>query len=90
MPGRLHGLILRVFALHIANHSTETTMRTAAIALAIIGLALAPITCPAGVAPSHDASQLSQSGAKIAPPQKNTEPARKDEKEKEPEKDPKR
>jgi hypothetical protein len=65
-------------------------MRTVSIALAVIGLTVAPIVCNAGVAPTHDASQLSQSGAKIAPPQKNTEPARKEEKEKEPEKDPKR
>jgi hypothetical protein len=65
-------------------------MRTAVIALALSGLIAAPITCTAGVAPSHDASQLSQSGAKIAAPQKNAEPSRKDDKEKEPEKDPKR
>jgi hypothetical protein len=65
-------------------------MRTAVIALALSGLTVAPITCTAGVAPSHDTSQLSQSGAKIAPPQKNAERARKDDKEKEPEKDPKR
>ena len=65
-------------------------MRTAVIALALSGLTVAPITCTAGVAPSHDASQLSQSGAKIAPPQKNAEPARKEDKDKESEKDPKR
>jgi hypothetical protein len=44
----------------------------------------------AGVAPSHDSSQLSQSGAKIAPPSKNAEPAKKDEKDKEQDKDQKR
>jgi hypothetical protein len=65
-------------------------MRTAVIALALSGLTVAPITCSAGVAPSHDTSQLSQSGAKIAPQQKNAEPARKDDKEKELDKDPKR
>jgi hypothetical protein len=50
-------------------------MKTAAIALSAIGLCVASIACNAGVAPSHDTSQLSQSGAKIAPPQKNAEPA---------------
>jgi len=65
-------------------------MKTLAVALAVIGLSAASIGCNAGIAPSHDASQLSQSGAKIAPPAKNNEPARKDEKEKEQDKDQKR
>jgi len=65
-------------------------MKTLAIALASIGLCIASIVCNAGVAPSHDSSQLSQSGAKIAPPAKNAEPARKEEKEKEQDKDQKR
>lgn len=65
-------------------------MKTAAIALATIGLLVACIACNAGVAPSHEASQLSQSGAKIAAPQKNSDSVRKDEKEKEQDKDQKR
>jgi hypothetical protein len=65
-------------------------MKTAIIASAILGLSAASITCTAGVAPTHDASQLSQSGAKIAAPQKKDEPPKKDEKEKEQDKDQKR
>jgi len=65
-------------------------MKTLAIVLAAIGLSVASIAGNAGVAPTHEASQLSQSGAKIAPPSKNAEPAKKDEKEKEQDKDQKR
>jgi hypothetical protein len=38
-------------------------------------------TCNAGVAPTHDQSQLSQSGAKIAPPKKAEDDAQKKEEE---------
>jgi hypothetical protein len=65
-------------------------MKIAIIASAILGLSATSITCTAGVAPTHDTSQLSQSGAKIAPPQKNAEPPKKDEKEKEQDKDQRR
>jgi hypothetical protein len=65
-------------------------MKILAIVLTAIGLCAASIAGNAGVAPSHDSSQLSQSGAKIAPPSKNAEPPRKEEKEKEQDKDQKR
>jgi hypothetical protein len=62
-------------------------MKTAIVAAAILGLSAASITCIAGVAPTHDTSQLSQSGAKIAAPQKKDEQPKKDEKEQEKEQD---
>jgi hypothetical protein len=82
--------MLGIFATSIVSLPTGTAMKTAIMALAMLGLSAASITCIAGVAPTHDASQLSQSGAKIAPPQKNAEPPKKDEKEKEQDKDQKR
>jgi hypothetical protein len=65
-------------------------MKAIPFALAVVGLTIAPIACNAGVTSAHDSSQMSQSGAKIAPPQKNDEPSKNAEKEKEPEQGQKR
>jgi hypothetical protein len=58
-------------------------MRTVLVAFTLVGVIVAASPCSAGVAPSHDQSQLSQSGAKIAPPEKKAEQPQKDEKDKE-------